>query len=235
MQNNVRLKQHVRGTRILYDEDATKLQDLINTLSAMAEQEGFRPIMLPSLEPLEVYREKIGGAVERQLYMFKDKKGRDLCLRPEGTATCQILARGYFKNQKSVRLYYVTRCWRYERPQAGRFREFTQFGAEILNPDKDYGVDIVKLASYMVSEVMNNYTIRYGAKRGLSYYLDNQGFEIECSILGAQKQVVGGGPYKEGIGFAIGVERLLLATELEQEEADAHLEELLAAAEAEGK
>jgi histidyl-tRNA synthetase len=55
------------------------------------------------------------------------------------------------------------------------------------------------------------YEVDSAVKRGLSYYLNGQGFEIRCSELGAQQQVVGGGAYREGAGFGIGVERLLLA------------------------
>ncbi len=51
-------------------------------------------MILPSVEPVEVYIEKMGPEILGQMYVFGDKKGRKLCLRPEGTATCQLLARG---------------------------------------------------------------------------------------------------------------------------------------------
>lgn len=145
------------------------------------------------------------------MYTFPDKKGRTLCLRPEGTATCQLLAQGPLKFQKNKKLFYETRCWRYERPQAGRYREFTQFGIEILTPTEDFTEYLVELGKRMVSRVTSDFVVDSAVKRGLAYYVNN-GFEISCPSLGAEKQVLGGGKYAEGIGFAIGVDRLVLAS-----------------------
>jgi histidyl-tRNA synthetase len=142
------------------------------------------------------------------MYVFKDRGERDLCLRPEGTATCQLLARKTFRGQQK-KLWYVERCWRYEQPQAGRYREFTQFGVEILNPCKDYRDDVVNMATEMVSSFTSDYTVNVSASRGLAYYV-GEGFEISCPNLGAQKQVCGGGTYAEGIGFALGIDRMML-------------------------
>lgn len=89
---------------------------------------GFKEVVLPTIEPASIYSDKAGGEVLSQMYTFEDKASRTLCLRPEGTATCQLLAREVFHEEKNVRLFYVTNCFRYERPQAGRYREFTQFG-----------------------------------------------------------------------------------------------------------
>lgn len=65
------------------------------------------------------------------------------------------------------------------------------------------------MAEQMVSYQTNDYTVERSVKRGLSYYVED-GFEILVPSLGAQKQVVGGGRYKQGIGFAIGFDRLML-------------------------
>jgi histidyl-tRNA synthetase len=172
----------------------------------------FQEIILPSVEPAEIYTEKMGKEILSQMYVFPDKKGRSLCLRPEGTATCQVLARQYFKTQKEVKLYYDLRCWRYERPQAGRYREFSQFGVEILNPreGQEYGRIMSDLAVALVDRAGVKYELVSNVKRGLEYYVED-GFEISCPILGAQKQICGGGRYAEGIGFAIGLDRLILA------------------------
>ena len=143
------------------------------------------------------------------MYTFEDKAGRDLCLRPEGTATCQLLANSVLKNKKDVKIWYEVRCWRYEKPQAGRYREFTQFGVEILNPTQDYTEYLVNLGTNMVASVTPNLEVDASVKRGLAYYVED-GFEVRVPSLGAQKQVLGGGSYAEGIGFAIGVDRLML-------------------------
>ena len=143
------------------------------------------------------------------MYTFPDKKDRLLCLRPEGTATCQILAETVLKSERDVRLFYLATCWRYERPQAGRYREFLQFGVEILNPRKDVREELVELATSMVGMFTDKFEVNKAAKRGLAYYVED-GFEISCPALGAQKQVCGGGSYKQGCGFAFGVDRLML-------------------------
>lgn len=170
----------------------------------------FTEVVLPSLEKAEVYTSKAGPEVLSQMYVFKDRGERDLCLRPEGTATCQLLARESFKQQKDVRLWYEARCWRYERPQAGRYREFTQFGVEVLNPSNDCYNALRDMAKEMVGKWVADAELKESVKRGLAYYVGD-GFEIECPSLGAQRQVCGGGRYAEGIGFAVGVDRLLLA------------------------
>jgi histidyl-tRNA synthetase len=143
------------------------------------------------------------------MYTFPDKKDRQLCLRPEGTATCQILAETVLKMERDVKLWYLATCWRYERPQAGRYREFLQFGVEILNPRGDVRDELVELATNMVKMFTDQFEVNNAAKRGLAYYVED-GFEISCPALGAQKQVCGGGSYKQGCGFAFGVDRLML-------------------------
>jgi histidyl-tRNA synthetase len=166
--------------------------------------------VLPSLEPAVIYVDKAGAEVLGQMYAFTDRKGRELCLRPEGTATCQLLARGPLARQRDVRLWYETKCWRYEQPQAGRYREFTQFGVEILNPRRDLRGDLVELGARLVRRFDPEAIVCAQVKRGLAYYSED-GFEVLSPRLGAQQQVLGGGRYPEGIGFAIGVDRLALA------------------------
>lgn len=156
----------------------------------------------------------MGPEIIGQMYVFPDKKGRSLCLRPEGTATCQLLAKGPWSQKKDVRIWYEARCYRYERPQAGRYREFTQVGVEVLNPRADPMPELVTIAKDLVAGAVKAFETDERAKRGLAYYVED-GFEIRCPILGAQKQVCGGGRYAEGAGFAIGLDRLVLANQLE--------------------
>ena len=160
--------------------------------------------------------DKAGPEILGQMYVFPDKKGRELCLRPEGTATVQLLADKYWKTEEK-KLWYLEKCWRYERNQMGRYREFWQFGIEWINPkNPDPQKYLIDLAEEMVKIFIKEYEINSSVKRGLSYYTDN-GFEIAAPCLGAQKQIVGAGPYKQGIGFAIGIDRIVLARQLELE------------------
>jgi histidyl-tRNA synthetase len=174
--------------------------------------EGFDEIILPAIWEQRTFNEKAAGSpVLSQMWAFQDKRGREVCLIPEVTGIIQELYRERWEQtlSKPIRLFYITRCYRYERPQAARYREFTQVGVEILGPDtsKDEAVAVLR-------KCLDDFGLVYGfvpaVKRGLTYYVED-GFEVECEQLGAQKQVAGGGRYPEGIGWAIGLDRLLLA------------------------
>lgn len=205
----LKIEQQCRGTRILVGELANKKRKIINTLTTVAKAAGFQEIFLPTIEPTSIYTEKAGSEILNQIYEFKDKKDRSICLRPEGTATCQVLAREVWKHEKDITIYYIADCFRYEKPQAGRYRQFTQFGVEVLNPTDPHRNALISMAETMISNFTDKYEIDTSVKRGLAYYIED-GFEISCPELGAQKQVCGGGTYKEGIGFAFGVDRLML-------------------------
>lgn len=205
-----KISEQARGVRIIAGEQARDRRKVLNRLIEIAESNGFSEIILPSIEPSQLYVDKAGPEILGQMYVFPDKKGRSLCLRPEVTATVQRLADEYLKTQKDVRLWYFERCWRYERPQEGRYREFFQFGMEVINPTSaTVRADLVKIAEEMVGLRTGSFETNTNAKRGLDYYTED-GFEIAVPSLGAQKQVVGGGAYKQGIGFAVGFDRLML-------------------------
>lgn len=205
-----RIENQARGVRIIGGSEAKARRSLLNALIDIAEANDFEEIILPSLEPADVYIEKAGDEVLAQMYTFPDKKNRRLCLRPEGTATVQLVADKHLKGSRDKKLWYFERCWRYERPQEGRYREFFQFGMEIINPSADYTEYLISIAEKMVGLMTNDYDVSRSVKRGLSYYVQ-EGFEISAPSLGAQKQVVGGGEYKQGIGFALGFDRLMLS------------------------
>ena len=90
-----------------------------------------------------------------------------------------------------------------------RFRQFTQFGVEVLNPTKDYSDEMLEIAKKLIELVTKNYEVNTDVTRGLDYYKDGKGFEIACPELGAAKQICGGGSYDGGLGFAIGIDRLI--------------------------
>lgn len=207
----LKIEKQAKGVRIISGEQAKNRRKVLNQMIELAEGSGFDEITLPSVEPSEVYTDKAGAEILGQMYVFPDKKGRELCLRPEGTATIQLIADKPWKGRKDVKVWYFERCWRYERPQAGRYREFFQFGVEWLNPrdPEQARKELLELAKRMCELVSFDYESDANVKRGLSYYVED-GFEISFPSLGAQKQVVGGGAYKEGIGFAVGFDRLML-------------------------
>lgn len=147
------------------------------------------------------------------MWTFADKGNRPVTLIPEVTGIVQeMYDTDWIKSKpKPIKLFYISRCYRYEKPQAGRYREFTQFGVEILGDksgkDKELALEtLTKCLDYSGKSYILNETVT----RGLGYYVED-GFEAECESLGAQKQVAGGGRYSQGIGWAIGIDRLLLA------------------------
>jgi histidyl-tRNA synthetase len=168
-------------------------------------------VILPAIWEQQTFIDKAGPEIVNQMWAFKDKGDRPVCLIPEVTGLVQETWRDtWSKTCKSKRIFYVSRCYRYERPQAGRYREFTQFGVELLG-DVPGGTEEVKgLLIAVLDKLGLSYRFSDAVKRGLTYYVED-GFEVECESLGAQKQIAGGGRYAEGIGWAIGVDRLLLA------------------------
>lgn len=168
-------------------------------------------MILPALWGQQTFIDKAGPEIVNQMWSFEDKGGRPVCLIPEVTGLVQELWRETWSKQSaSKRIFYVSRCYRYERPQAGRYREFTQFGVELLGNIENGAEEASSLLRSCLDTLSLDYAFNASVKRGLTYYVED-GFEVECSKLGAQKQIAGGGRYAEGIGWAIGVDRLLLA------------------------
>lgn len=172
---------------------------------------GYQEVIVPSLWEQEAFIKKAGPEIINQMWAFSDKGGRDVCLIPEVTGVIQEMWRdSWSKTNSNRRIFYASRCYRYERPQAGRYREFTQFGLELLGNEPNGREEVIDILLQCLSKFNIEYQLNELVKRGLSYYTE-EGFEVECPVLGAQKQIAGGGRYAEGIGWAIGVDRLILA------------------------
>lgn len=193
-----------KGTRILLGNEK---QEYLQKCREYLKAQGFTEIQIPIIQHSEIFTNKVGEENNNLMYNFTDKGGRDLALAPEYTAVVQKLSSTYFKNQKDVKLFYVAECFRGEKPQAGRYRQFTQLGVEVLNPNGRHYLD--ELAQNLVSIVTDEYETNYNVTRGLDYYINGKGFEILCKKLGSSKQVCGGGDYEGGVGFAIGVDRIM--------------------------
>ncbi len=122
-----------RGTRDFLPDEMEKRREIERIMREMAESYGYREVATPTFEHLELFTIKSGEGIVEEMYTFKDKSGRDLALRPELTAPVMRM----FVNECSVmprplRFYYFANCFRYERPQRGRYREFWQFGVELI-------------------------------------------------------------------------------------------------------
>lgn len=144
--------QAPRGMRDVLPPESERWQWLVSRCREMAHRYGYREIRTPLVEHTEVFLKGVGEGtdiVEHEMYTFADRAGRTLSLRPEGTAG---VVRAYVEHgmhtwPQPVKLYYVAEMFRYDRPQAGRYRQHTQFGAEVLGgaePAAD--VDVLSLA-----------------------------------------------------------------------------------------
>ena len=201
-----------KGTRIVFGETARNKRRLLNQMIEIMESYGYQEMMIPVIQLTETFASKVGEENNNMMYTFTDRGNRDICLAPEYTAVVQQLANETFKMTKNVKLFYIAQCFRGEKPQAGRYREFTQFGVEVINPTEDMTDEMLEIATKLIELVTDNYEVNLDATRGLDYYKGGKGFEIACPELGAQKQICGGGSYEGGVGFAIGVDRLILTT-----------------------
>jgi len=199
-----------KGTRILFAQSARNKRKLLNDMIDIMESYGYQEIMIPVIQLSETFASKVGEENNNMMYNFTDRGNRDICLAPEYTAVVQQLANETFKMTKNVKMFYIGECFRGEKPQAGRYRQFTQFGVEVINPTTDMSDEMIEIASKLIELMTNNYEVNLDATRGLDYYKGGKGFEIACPELGAQKQICGGGSYEGGIGFAVGIDRLLL-------------------------
>ena len=122
--------------RDLAGGDAAELRQVEEQCMAVARAFGYEEIRLPLMESTDLFSRGIGTAtdiVAKEMYVFDDRRGKSLALRPEGTAGCvrACIERGLLHNQ-TQRLWYSGPMFRYERPQQGRYRQFDQFGAEIF-------------------------------------------------------------------------------------------------------
>ena len=122
-----------RGTNDWGPEDMAKRRFVESRFVQLAESFGFREVSTPTFESLDLFTAKSGPAIVRELYAFKDQGGRDLALRPEFTAS---ILRFYVSDLRSrpkpVKVYATGNVFRYEEPQKGRYREFSQVNAEII-------------------------------------------------------------------------------------------------------
>ncbi len=146
----MKLIKAVRGTKDIIGEEAKKYVYISNVAQKMFENYGYNFVKTPIFEETELFKRGIGEAtdvVEKEMYTFRDRGDRSITLRPENTAS---LVRCYLENaiyakEEISRFYYNGSMFRYERPQAGRQREFNQIGLEVFG-EKSPKVDAEVIA-----------------------------------------------------------------------------------------
>ena len=131
------LTQAPRGTQDILPAEAVKWQKLEEIMRQEAHLQGFGEIRTPVFEHTELFLRSVGettDVVQKEMYTFKDKGDRSITLRPEGTAGAvrAMLEHGLYNDGLPLKLHYFTSCYRYEKAQKGRLREFHQFGVEMF-------------------------------------------------------------------------------------------------------
>jgi histidyl-tRNA synthetase len=153
-----------RGTRDIFGTDALRMSLLEQKSREIFRKHGFEEMKTPIFEDASLFIRSIGQTtdiVEKEMYIFEDKSGRKLALRPEGTAS---LARAFIEHRMdtsnpSGKFFYIGEMFRYERPQAGRYRQFHQIGAEFYgnsSPASDAEIIVLAwdlLASMGINEI----------------------------------------------------------------------------------
>jgi len=149
----------VRGTKDITPDEVYKWQYVESIAKDVFENFGFREIRTPIFEHTELFIKGTGETtdiVQKEMYTFTDKGGRSLTLRPEGTPP---VVRSYLENNLSAempvtKLYYIGPMFRYERPQAGRFRQHQQIGAEIIGSSSPYSdAELISMYLHFVSKL----------------------------------------------------------------------------------
>ncbi|HUU32070.1 MAG TPA: histidine--tRNA ligase [Phycisphaerae bacterium] len=140
--------QAVRGTRDFYPEDMAFRRWLVERWREASRRAGFVEVDGPELEPLELYTEKSGPEIAEQLYWLQDKGGRKLALRPEFTPTlARMIASRQAALPEPIRWFNISRCFRYERAQKGRLREFFQWNVDLVGvPDEVADAECLSVA-----------------------------------------------------------------------------------------
>ncbi|HAL19190.1 MAG TPA: histidine--tRNA ligase, partial [Ruminococcaceae bacterium] len=153
------INRAVKGTNDVLPGDSYKWQFVENKMFETARLFGFNEIRVPVFEHTEVFLRSVGDTtdvVQKEMYTFDDKGGRSVTLRPEFTAGVirSAIENGLVNGALPVKAAYVGGCYRYEKPQAGRLREFHQFGVECIGaaaPNAD--AEIIALARQVLCSV----------------------------------------------------------------------------------
>jgi histidyl-tRNA synthetase len=149
-----------RGTQDILPGEVEKWQYIEEVVKDICRRYQYKEIRTPIFEHTELFQKGVGDTtdiVQKEMYTFEDRGGRSLTLRPEGTAS---VARSFVEHKmfgnadQPVKLYYNGQMFRYERPQKGRFRQFVQFGAEVLGAqDPSIDAEVITLAMEIYREL----------------------------------------------------------------------------------
>lgn len=141
-----------RGTHDVLPQESYKWHKIESTIKELCQDFDYKEIRTPVFEHTELFERGVGettDVVQKEMYTFLDKGDRSITLRPEGTASVvrSLVEHSIYAQPLPAKLYYVTPCFRYEKPQAGRLRAFHQFGVEVFGAeDAALDAEIISLA-----------------------------------------------------------------------------------------
>ncbi len=167
-----------RGTRDISLEEMEKRKAVEKRLRFVVESYGYGEVMTPTFEHTQLFLEKSGPSIIEEIYAFEDKGGRNIALRPEFTASVmRMYHEGMRERPKPLKLYYFGSVFRYERPQAGRYREFWHFGTELIGPNTpEADAENIALAyDCVVGTGLKEFKLRLSNLKILYTYLDEKG------------------------------------------------------------
>jgi histidyl-tRNA synthetase len=150
--------QTLRGTSDLLAEELVRWEAIERTARTVARRYGYQEIRTPTIEDAALFLRSVGETtdiVQKEMFRFADRGGHDIVLRPEGTAPVvrAYLERHLHKTQGFAKLFYLGPMFRAERPQAGRFRQFHQFGVEAIgSPSAWVDVEVIALCVHILRE-----------------------------------------------------------------------------------
>jgi len=148
-----------KGTKDVLPEQSYKWQFVENAARQTARQFNIKEIRTPVFEHTELFQRGVGettDVVTKEMYTFEDKGGRSITLKPEGTAGAarMFIENGLANSPLPLKAFYITPCYRYERPQAGRLREFHQFGIEVFgSAEADTDAEVIFAASSFLDKL----------------------------------------------------------------------------------
>ncbi len=159
------ITQKVKGTEDILPADSYKWQFVEEVMRSQAAFYGFREIRTPVMEHTELFNRSVGDTtdiVQKEMYTFTTKGGDSVTLRPEGTAGAAraVLENGVYNEGYPLKVYYITSCYRYEKNQKGRQREFHQFGMEVYGAPSFYADAEVICAAHSIFERLGLQGIR---------------------------------------------------------------------------
>ncbi|MEM2214076.1 MAG: histidine--tRNA ligase [Candidatus Nezhaarchaeales archaeon] len=173
-----------RGTRDFLPWDMIKRRFVIETIRSTFELYGFDEMETPAFEFLDVLTAKCGPEVKEQIYAFKDKVGRELGLRFDLTVPLARVVASHPDLPKPFKRYCISRVWRYEEPQSGRFREFWQADVDIVGSAKmDADAEVIAVAISCLKNLgMKNFRVRLNNRKILESVAESASVDKELSL-----------------------------------------------------